>query len=152
MRSLNFHFKCLVILTIIKSYQKTAKNGASKKICEVSLKFIYKLFVLKYKMNFLLYRYRLLKHDPKKPLNSFWMHLIMLRLVGLWGPDNSRWTRIYWKYGNFCFMFWVLFFLITQFLLFISVTSVSVSNSKLSKNRLNSSKNCRRLRTPYSSS
>lgn len=65
-------------------------------------------------------------HNPKKPLDSFWLHLIMLQLVGLWAPENKFWTRFYWMYSYFCTAFWVMFFLLTQVLFFITVTSVAV--------------------------
>uniref|UniRef100_A0A336N2W0 CSON005362 protein n=1 Tax=Culicoides sonorensis TaxID=179676 RepID=A0A336N2W0_CULSO len=66
----------------------------------------------------------LFKHDPKKPLNSFWLHLVMLRMVGLWTPENKLWKPAYRIYSNFCAIVWVLFFLCTQAYFFMNVTSI----------------------------
>uniref|UniRef100_A0A336MM79 CSON003793 protein n=1 Tax=Culicoides sonorensis TaxID=179676 RepID=A0A336MM79_CULSO len=66
----------------------------------------------------------LFKHDPKKPLNSFWLHLVMLRMVGLWTPENKLWKPAYRIYSNFYAIVWVLFFLCTQAYFFMNVTSI----------------------------
>lgn len=56
------------------------------------------------------------------------MHVLMLRLVGLWAPENKIWEKFYWMYSNFCAIFWVMFFLLTQALFFMTVSSVVVSS------------------------
>uniref|UniRef100_A0A336MUF1 CSON005363 protein n=1 Tax=Culicoides sonorensis TaxID=179676 RepID=A0A336MUF1_CULSO len=49
----------------------------------------------------------------------------MLRMVGLWTPENAYWKTAYRYYSNFCAIVWVLFFLCTQAYFFINVSSVA---------------------------